>query len=177
MTANNPWNECFIYGSDGILYWKEQRPITHFLSIERMKQWRSKFAGKPAGTIGLSGYNVVKVFGKLHRVHRVIWEMHYGQIPNGFQIDHINGVRNDNRIENLRLATPSQNNFNMKTPKHNTSGIKGVSWSRSTNKWKAQIKASGHNVRHIGYYNTREEAKSAYDKYVIMLHGEFARTS
>jgi hypothetical protein len=70
------------------------------------------------------------------------------------QIDHINGIRNDNRIENLRSVTRNQNQWNRLT-------VKGYTWDKRINKWKAHIKLTGKKI-HLGYFNTEEEARNAY---------------
>ena len=89
------------------------------------------------------------------------------------QIDHINMQRADNRIENLRLATPSQNRSNSLTPITNTSGIKGV--RNRSGRWTAEIRINK-KIVHLGSFKTAEEAASAYSKAAIDTHGVFART-
>lgn len=89
-------------------------------------------------------------------------------------MDHINTIRSDNRIANLREATNSQNNFNSPMKPNNTSGFKGVSWSKREGKFKAQIAANG--VRMVlGSFDSPEEASEAYKSAAAKLHGEFAR--
>lgn len=73
------------------------------------------------------GYWVTSVNYRLVRVHRIIWEMHFGDIPDGAFIDHINGNPGDNRIQNLRLASSMENSWNSKVHKDSISGVKGVS--------------------------------------------------
>lgn len=72
--------------------------------------------GMPAGTLASSGYYEVQIQGKKKQAHRVVWELHNGPVPPGKCIDHINRVRTDNRIENLRLASVSDNNCNSTRP-------------------------------------------------------------
>lgn len=103
--------------------------------LRRTKDWRCgrngcvlrEVAGTPVGWEHHSGYIVVRVAGKLQQVHRVVWELHFGEIPEGMHIDHINGVRCDNRIDNLRLVLPSVNTRNSKKYSTNDSGVTGVS--------------------------------------------------
>lgn len=76
-------------------------------------------------------YVRVKIGGIRYPVHRIVWELFYGPIPDGMFIDHINGVKDDNRIENLRLATNQQNQFNRKA--------KNVHWCRQTNQWRVSF--------------------------------------
>ena len=91
-------------------------------------------------------------------VHRIVYERTHGKKPKGFQIDHINGNKLDNRIENLRLATYAENQWNAKTRVDNTSGVKGVCWKKGLNKWYAQIK---HNkeLLYLGVFKDKKEAE------------------
>ena len=108
------------------------------------------------------------------KVHKVVWEMFNGKSPEGMQIDHINGNKLDNRIENLRIATYAENQWNAKTRVDNKSGVKGVCWHKATRRWLAQIK---HNkvLHYLGVYDTIEEAAKVVQDKRIQLHGEFAR--
>jgi hypothetical protein len=89
-------------------------------------------------------------------------------------LDHKNGNGLDNRKENLRISTCSQNNQNRSKPKNNTSGIKGVYWNKRNKKWMARIQAN-HKVHYLGYFHELEDAATAYYNEAIRLHGEFAR--
>ena len=97
--------------------------------------------------------------------------MHKGYLPK--TIDHINGDKLDNRIENLRAATVGQNQHNRKTNANNTSGYKGVSWNKGCNKWLSQIKLEGKRI-HLGYFDNLEEAAEVVRKAREELHGDFA---
>ena len=108
------------------------------------------------------------------KVHDVVWEQFNGKKPKGFQIDHINGNKLDNRIENLRLATYAENQWNAKTRVDNKSGVKGVSWHKATQKWRAQIKQNKV-LYDLGVHDTIEKAKEVVQKKRIELHGEFTR--
>ena len=99
-------------------------------------------------------------------MHRLILQLP----PRTPQIDHRNCDGLDNRRKNLRLATPAQNNYNLKTPRHNTSGLKGASWQKRDRKWRALIQS-----KWLGCFQTKEEAAAAYDKAACELFGEFAR--
>jgi hypothetical protein len=96
----------------------------------------------------------------------------YGEFPE-MSIDHINGIKTDNRLQNLRLATKSQNALNSKRHKDNTSGYKGVSWNKRLAKWGARITING-KYKHIGLFKNVEDAASAYAAAAYMHHGEFA---
>lgn len=103
----------------------------------------------------------------LIRLHRLIL-----YCPNGYQVDHINGDKLDNRKCNLRLATKSQNMTNQ--PKNRGGNrFKGVSRVSNSKKWKAQI-TKDNKYFHIGNFTTEEEAAIAYNKFALSLHGEFA---
>ena len=125
---------------------------------------RNKFSRNPmamkdsvAGTLHHSGYYQVQVDGKLYMVHRVIWCMFNGDIPDGHEIDHINHIRDDNRLENLRVVTKQGNKRNRSRNKSNTSGVIGVSRYNPRNKWQSQIKVDGKNI-HLGFYDDFDEA-------------------
>lgn len=104
------------------------------------------------------------------RMHRVLIGA-----PNGLWVDHRDGNGLNNSQANLRLATVQQNCHNSRTSKRNTSGLKGVSWSKANGKWHAQIRING-KPRHLGYFRTPESAYAAYCEASASLHGEFGRT-
>jgi hypothetical protein len=112
--------------------------------------------GDIAGTPDKDGYIQIRYKGKAIQAHRLAWLIVKGYDPPE-QIDHINHITNDNRFDNLRMATPSQNMRNRKTNKDNASGTRGVYWNIARMMWKVEIK---HNkVSHyLGYYSDYEEA-------------------
>lgn len=121
---------------------------------------------------GVKGYIRVCVDYRAYPRHRLVWAYFYGD-PGPFIVDHINNDRSDDRIENLRLATESDNRRNSRMYCTNTSGFKGVTREKRTNRWKAYIYQ--HNRRiHLGMYTTKEEAAAAYAQAALRLHGEFA---
>lgn len=119
-----------------------------------------------------AGYIVARVDDILLRAHRIGWAIFYGEWPNG-EIDHINGNRSDNRIENLRIANRFENMKNTKKPTTNKSGFKGVSWHSDGKCWQAHIRADNKNY-YLGHYDTAEKAHEAYVKAADKLHGIFA---
>jgi hypothetical protein len=92
------------------------------------------------------------------------------------QIDHINGIRDDNRPENLREASNAENQWNSRIKRHNVCGYKGVQIIPSTGRWRARIRTNGH-MRHLGCFETAEEAHLAYAEAADRFHGEFSRTA
>ncbi|WPK42208.1 HNH endonuclease motif protein [Escherichia phage vB-EcoS-XT34] len=86
-----------------------------------------------------SGYIEVMVNYKRYQAHRTVWEMNHGKIPEGMEIDHINGIRDDNRIDNLRLVTSRTNDTNRAKSKANTSGVVGVCWDKRKGLWLVRI--------------------------------------
>jgi hypothetical protein len=97
--------------------------------------------GKQAGTISnTTGYRQVSVKSKTYMEHRIVFLWHHGFLP--VNVDHINGNRLDNRINNLRAATVNQNRYNALPKRNNTSGVRGVSWSKSSKKWCAAVRAN-----------------------------------
>jgi hypothetical protein len=118
-----------------------------------------------------NGYLRVYFNCKSHKVHRIIWLYMTGSFPTD-QIDHINGVRSDNRFCNLRQATSRQNNQNVSLRKDNVSGFKGVSWSKKRNKWYVQISIKGE-IKNLGRFIKIEDAIDAYNNAAKKLHGEF----
>ena len=120
MLTQKEAQECFDY-KDGILYWK-------FRAANRIK------VGSPAGSIDPStGYHKTYVYGKFYKTHRVIFLYHHGYLPEF--VDHIDGDKANNRIENLRAATKEENCQNQKIRSTNKSGCKGVRWNSLSKKW------------------------------------------
>ena len=117
------------------------------------------------------GYIRVGINGKKYYAHRIVFLYHKGYLPK--TIDHINGDKVDNRIENLRAVTASQNQHNRKINSNNTSGYKGVSYNARANKWCARIRLENKRIN-LGYYSTPEEADAVVRKAREELHGSFA---
>lgn len=130
----------------------------HFTWIKRCG--KRGVVGKVAGTVDFGGYVVITINGKRHKAHRLAWLYVHGRWP-AVAMDHINGVRTDNRLENLREANWSENQHNRKRQRNNQSGYMGVSWDRHARKWRAGIRAGGRS-ENLGGYDTPEEAHSAY---------------
>ena len=118
-------------------------------------------AGKELGTLTNKGYLSCTVVGKTWKVHRLIYTLLKGKIPDGLQIDHINGNKTDNRIENLRLVTNQENCFNTKA--------KGFTWSAQHGKFRSKIMKDG-KESHLGLYDTILDARAAYLRAKRELH-------
>jgi len=129
--------------------------------------------GDVAGCKSSSGHIQISIRGVKILAHRLAWAMHYGLQPK--EIDHINGIKDDNRISNLRECTRSQNQANKNKQKNNTSGHKGVFWHKNHNKWTAQIKKNGKHI-HLGVFINIDDAVQAYAKATKIHNSEFART-
>jgi hypothetical protein len=160
------WNELFEY-RDGELYWKI-KPCC------RMK------VGAKAGYLNQNGYYNLTYNRKTHRVHRIVWLIHNDKIPINFQVDHIDGNKKNNKIENLRLATKSGNQANSKKYLHKKRGIcfskyKGVD-KRPSGRFRVHIYIAP-KVVSIGTFDDEIEAALAYDSSAINLHGLFALTN
>jgi len=126
--------------------------------------------GQESGTISSDGYRHIGIFGKMYTTHRIIFLYHYGFLPDC--VDHINGNKLDNRIENLRSVTTTQNQYNAKKRKDNISGVKGISWYKRYNKWRAQCKVEGKTIS-LGYYLDIREAEKVIKLFRENQHGEF----
>jgi hypothetical protein len=103
------------------------------------------------------------------QAHRAAWAIVYGELPSG-HLDHINRIRDDNRIVNLRMASRSLNRINSGLRSNNTSGFRGVFWYKTRNKWAAGIKVNGRRT-HLGYFDSKVDAAVAYAKAAELYHG------
>lgn len=142
---------------DGSLRWAERRSAT-------------AAKGSLAGFINHKGYRMVGIDGKQYRAHRIILAMAAGQWPSDdLVVDHIDGNRDNNRIENLRLCTHSENQHNRDIPSNNSTGLLGVSYDKADRNWRASI-CVGRKRSRIGNYATPEEAHQAYLDAKAKLH-------
>ena len=122
-------------------------------------RWRRpERMGQVAGKIRRSGYRVIKLNGREVLAHRLAFLLMLGRWPEG-PVDHIDGVRDNNRWANLRECTALENQRNRRMPKSNTSGVHGVTKHRG-GKWQASIKVLGRNV-HLGLFENIEDAARA----------------
>lgn len=166
--------QLVCYNPDtGKLYWKE-RTIDLCLGKHpkrTLATFNSFRAGKEIGSLNNQGYISMEIYGIYIDAHIVCWALYYGKIPD-FEIDHSNGVKNDNRICNLREANDSQQQANKPLSIKSTTGHKGV--YSLNKKWRAKIYHDNKNI-HLGVFDTINEAIEARKTAEIKYHGEFAR--
>jgi hypothetical protein len=143
---------------------------TLFEDKEGVLYWRK--TGKKAGTLHRTGYIQICVDKKLHNAHRLMFMLHCGWVPE--LIDHVDGNRANNKIDNLRAATWSQNLQNMKLRPTNKSGCKNVSWSNSRQKWAVQLSIGGRPTN-LGRFDDLELADLVATEARNKYHGAFAR--
>ena len=125
----------------------------------KISRGRTAKAGGIAGAKHGENYILIMISGRTYKAHRLAWMYVHGDWPKGF-IDHINGVRHDNRIGNLRDVTRSENMQNQRKPQRNNPHL-GVTWCKRRQLWLAQIKVGGRN-KFLGYHQKSEEASAAY---------------
>lgn len=125
--------------------------------------------GKPVGHFDERGYVSVNVNGKSYRAHRLAWLYVYGKMPEN-EIDHIDGDRGNNKIDNLRDVTRSVNCLNMPKTGRNNTGFKGVDYFKPAELYRARIVKNGKRM-FLGYFKTPEEAHKAYCDAGGIYHG------
>lgn len=138
--------------------------------------WLKNLAHTPrkgciAGTKRKDGYLTIKIDTHHYLSHRLAWLYVYGNL-NCKYLDHINGIKNDNRISNLRTANSRNNKHNEGIRKNNTSGYRGVSFSKCAGRWTAKI-TTENGVKHLGCFANAYEASIAYEKEAKIIHGVF----
>lgn len=127
--------------------------------------------GSKAGALNGCGYRMIQIDGVFYYEHRLAWLYINGEFPE--IIDHINGIRNDNRIINLRDTNALGNSRNTQMLKSNTSGYRGVFWHKQRNKWSVQFRINGKSHA-FGLFDDVHEAGAVANRERARLHGEFA---
>lgn len=153
--------ELFDYRDDGTFTWKAS-------------PCRRIPAGAVAGTTepNSRGYMRVKIEGKEYTTHRLVYLYHHGELPE--IVDHINRIKDDNKIENLRGATRCQNAWNVEGSPDAKVSSKGITYRRGKPKpWVAELRHNGRRVLHLSC-KTRAEAEQAVKEMRRIMHGEFA---
>jgi hypothetical protein len=158
MITQDYLKQIFEY-KDGNLYWKTDFSL-------KIKE------GKKAGSVNKQGRMQIGINKKVYIFSRVVFLYHYGFLPK--LIDHIDGNKLNNKIENLREATISQNNYNSKIPLHNTSKIKNVSFNTRDKIWNVSLKVNKKRI-FIGGFKDLELANLVATMAREKYHGEFAR--
>jgi hypothetical protein len=149
-------NQLFEY-RDGELYWK-------------VKSSKKILIGEKSGAKRKDGYCLTGINGKGYLNHRLIFLMHHGYLPEC--LDHIDGNRLNNKIKNLRPATMTQNAYNSKLKKDNSSGVKGVSWHKQANKWQVRVRINGKR-KNFGVFDNLELADLVAQEIRNKYHGAF----
>lgn len=149
----------------GKLFWRE-RPVGLFedkghTAETACRLWNAKHAGKEAFTAVQHGYPQGRILGGTYKAHRVIWCMVYGEWPG--HIDHIDGVRSNNLLANLREVTLAENCKNRRPNRNTRSGLAGVCWRERSKRWVASIAIDGRR-REIAAFKDASEAHAAYLK-------------
>ena len=161
MLTQERLHEVLNYDPEtGIFTWKE-RPLDSFKTIGAGKTWNKRFDGQIAGTKDKYGYIQINIGGKFHLAHRLAWLYYYGSFPE-HEIDHDDQIKYHNWISNLVDASHTCNMRNRGLHKNNTSGVKGVSLHKLTNKWCARVMVN-YKQKNLGYY--REFADAVIARY------------
>lgn len=137
----------------------------------KIKRSNNTDVGDEAGWVSSDGYRKVRFESKEVRAHKIIFFIEHGFTPD--IIDHINGNKLDNRISNLRACSKSQNGMNRGKQKNNSSGVSGVCWNKSANKWQSYIKVDGKQI-YLGVFADKLAAAEAVSKARTELHQDFA---
>lgn len=160
-------NQALMIAKESLIYNHESGVLTWL-------KGRADRIGKSAGNVDSSGYRKIMIGGINFRAHRLCWMLAYGEYPN-MEIDHINGIKDDNRLCNLRQVTRSENCMNMKLRSDNKSGFKGVYWREHAKRFTANIWKDGKR-KSLGYFDTAQQAHNAYVQAATHIHGEFANS-
>lgn len=154
-------HDVFEYRNGALIWKKKPHPSAHRAKV-----------GTEAGRTKTNKYDDIQLDKVRLKAHHIVWAMHMGEYPS-MQVDHINRNKLDNRIENLRLATPSNNAANCSCVKERTSKYLGVSWKEANKAWVAQI-SKNYKRKHLGLFDSEVDAAIAYNKAAVEIHGEFA---
>ena len=149
----------------------EYNPDTGVFTWMVERGGRTARVGSPAGSTDKRGYKSIRINRRIYYAHRLAWLYVTGENPS-LQIDHIDGNRSNNRAANLRQATHGQNMHNSRIKSNNTSGVKGVTWDKSTEKWCVRI-VVGRRCLHLGLFRSIEDAAEVVKAARPLLHGEF----
>lgn len=169
-------HQCLEYDASSGILTRKSRPREHFANLRAWRGYEGRFANALAGCVDISnGYVkvVLVVDQRIYRsyAHQIIWTMMTGKSLS-MKIDHIDRNRLNNKWNNLRIATDSQNGQNRPVAKSSLTQLKGVLTRHKRPGYEARIKGNGKALR-LGIFPTAEEAHAAYCKAARELHGEF----
>lgn len=140
-----------------------------------MASFNTRWSGKEITKLDGNGYIQLEIYGCVQNGHVVAWSIYNGYVPS-CEIDHLNGIRTDNRICNLREATDKQQGMNRGISSRNTSGVKGISFQKGLNKWRPRIQVNGKSLS-LGCFDSFDEAVAARKAAEAKYYGEYARVS
>lgn len=153
--------DSFVYDyTQGRIYWK-------------INKCKARIGSEAGLSLNNAGYRLIKFNYKRISFARIAWTMFHGMAPSG-DIDHIDGDPLNNKIENLRDVTKSQNMMNRANQKNNKSGQKGVGWASREKRWRVRVKKEGREYC-FGYFKCYDEAVDAYKLAEAELHGQYRR--
>lgn len=155
----------------GKLYWKP-RPREDFNQHCTWVMWNRRYAYQVAGCIGNRGYRKIAIAKKYYFAHRLIWMYHRGWMPEA--LDHKNGIRDDNRMSNLRPATQMENRWNSRRLRTTSTNVKGV-YKRANGAYEAHVCAN-YKRYYLGRFVRKSDAARAVTAARKALHKTFART-
>lgn len=164
--------EVFDYNSETGVFNRKTRPLNHFVSTWAMNAWNGRYAGTIVDHKSVAGYIESKVDYKILKMHRVAWILTYNEEP--VFIDHINGIRDDNRIVNLRSVTKKQNGSNRGISSNNTTGHRGVSFHSRDLVWASQITHNSVRI-HLGSFENFDLACAARKNAEVKYYEEYRR--
>lgn len=161
-----------------VIEWLHYSPSTGVFTWMKEPTAAPQYKFNEAGGQRANGYIYIGLNDEIIAAHRLAWVYMHGDIPEGMEVDHIDGDPSNNTIANLRLATSSQQKMNKRVQSNNRSGLKGAYYHacHKGKKWRSQIKV-GSRLIFLGYFHTAEEAHAAYGAAAIEHFGEFARVA
>lgn len=152
-----------------VLHYEPQTGVFHWIVTTSSRRPVGSVAGGPTST----GYARIGVDGVRYRSHRLAWLYMTGEWPSD-QVDHKDNDRLNNRWENLRLVDNQMNQGNSGMSRNNTSGVKGVFWSKQRQQWQTKININRRQI-HGGYFHNLDDAAASYAALASKYFGEFAR--